>query len=105
MLTAVYGGADTGRLLCDHPAVGTVSFTGSTAAGREAARRCADGLKPVSLELGGKSRRRVRLRWARNRSTIHRLGSTTKPRMSSLRLTIARTRARAVRQWVTRLPV
>ncbi|MCJ0871864.1 aldehyde dehydrogenase [Streptomyces sp. AP-93] len=55
VLTAVYGGADTGRRLCDHPAVGMVSFTGSTAAGREVARRCADGLKPVSLELGGKS--------------------------------------------------
>ena len=55
VLTAVHGGADTGRLLCDHPAVGMVSFTGSTAAGREVARRCADGLKPVSLELGGKS--------------------------------------------------
>ncbi|MFF5019629.1 aldehyde dehydrogenase family protein [Streptomyces sp. NPDC001165] len=55
VLTAVYGGADTGRLLCDHPAVGMVSFTGSTAAGREVARRCAEGLKPVSLELGGKS--------------------------------------------------
>lgn len=55
VLTAVYGGAGTGRLLCDHPAVGMVSFTGSTAAGREVARRCADGLKPVSLELGGKS--------------------------------------------------
>ncbi|TNY36114.1 aldehyde dehydrogenase family protein [Thermomonospora catenispora] len=55
VLTAVYGGAGTGRLLCDHPAVGMVSFTGSTAAGREVARRCADGVKPVSLELGGKS--------------------------------------------------
>ncbi|MGW0121060.1 aldehyde dehydrogenase family protein [Streptomyces sp. NPDC003327] len=55
VLTAVYGGAGTGRLLCDHPAVGMVSFTGSTAAGRDVARRCADGLKPVSLELGGKS--------------------------------------------------
>ncbi|MFJ7159139.1 aldehyde dehydrogenase family protein [Streptomyces sp. NPDC101118] len=55
VLTAVYGGADTGRLLCDHPDVGMVSFTGSTAAGRDVARRCADGLKPVSLELGGKS--------------------------------------------------
>ncbi|MEU9078615.1 aldehyde dehydrogenase family protein [Kitasatospora sp. NPDC048538] len=55
VLGAVYGGADTGRQLCDHPAVGMVSFTGSTAAGREVARRCADGLKPVTLELGGKS--------------------------------------------------
>ncbi|MEU9210240.1 aldehyde dehydrogenase family protein [Streptomyces sp. NPDC048415] len=55
VLTAVYGGAETGRLLCDHPAVGMISFTGSTTAGREVARRCADGLKPVSLELGGKS--------------------------------------------------
>ncbi|MFI9808945.1 aldehyde dehydrogenase family protein [Streptomyces sp. NPDC052301] len=55
VLTAVHGGAEPGRLLCDHPAVGMVSFTGSTAAGREVARRCADGLKPVSLELGGKS--------------------------------------------------
>ncbi|THA70068.1 aldehyde dehydrogenase [Streptomyces sp. A0958] len=55
VLTAVYGGAGTGRQLCDHPAVGMVSFTGSTAAGREVARRCADGLKPVSLELGGKN--------------------------------------------------
>ncbi|MET9856948.1 aldehyde dehydrogenase family protein [Streptomyces sp. NPDC006450] len=55
VLTAVYGGADTGRLLCDHPDIGMVSFTGSTAAGRDVARRCADGLKPVSLELGGKS--------------------------------------------------
>ncbi|MEU6406756.1 aldehyde dehydrogenase family protein [Streptomyces sp. NPDC046985] len=55
VLTAVYGGAGAGRLLCEHPAVGMVSFTGSTAAGREVARRCADGLKPVSLELGGKS--------------------------------------------------
>ena len=55
VLTAVYGGAGTGRLLCEHPAVGMVSFTGSTTAGREVARRCADGLRPVSLELGGKS--------------------------------------------------
>ncbi|MET9896557.1 aldehyde dehydrogenase family protein [Streptomyces sp. NPDC006465] len=55
VLTAVHGGARTGRLLCEHADVAMVSFTGSTAAGREVARRCADGLKPVSLELGGKS--------------------------------------------------
>ena len=34
----------------------------------------------------------VRIRWAKRRSTIHRLGSTTNPFWSSLRLTIARTR-------------
>ncbi|MFC9117616.1 aldehyde dehydrogenase family protein [Streptomyces sp. NPDC057092] len=55
VLTAVYGGASTGAALCGRPGVGMVSFTGSTAAGREVARRCADGLKPVLLELGGKS--------------------------------------------------
>lgn len=52
-----------------------------------------------------RTRRRVRIRWAKNRSTIHRLGSTTNPRMSSLGLTIARTRANAARQCSTRLPV
>ncbi|WP_159672928.1 aldehyde dehydrogenase family protein [Streptomyces mexicanus] len=55
VLTAVYGGAATGRLLGAQPAVGMVSFPGSTAAGREVARRCAARLKPVCLELGGKS--------------------------------------------------
>ncbi|WKV70062.1 hypothetical protein AW27_000155 [Streptomyces sp. PCS3-D2] len=44
-----------------------------------------------------RTRRRLRIRWAKSRSTIHRLGSTTKPRVSSLRLTIARTRANAAR--------
>lgn len=52
-----------------------------------------------------RARRRVRIRWAKNRSTIHRLGRTTKPRMSSLRLTIARTSASPARQCSTRLPV
>jgi hypothetical protein len=33
----------------------------------------------------------------KRRSKIHHLGSTTKPRMSSLRLTIARTRASVTR--------
>jgi acyl-CoA reductase-like NAD-dependent aldehyde dehydrogenase len=35
--------------------VDKVSFTGSTAAGRQVAVACAQGLKQVSLELGGKS--------------------------------------------------
>ncbi|MFD9794358.1 aldehyde dehydrogenase family protein [Streptomyces sp. NPDC059070] len=55
VLGAVYGGAAAGRLLCALPGVAAVSFTGSTAAGREVAAHCAPGLKRVSLELGGKN--------------------------------------------------
>ncbi|WP_369229623.1 aldehyde dehydrogenase [Streptomyces sp. R21] len=55
VLGAAYGGARTGRRLCGDPRVGMVSFTGSTAAGREVAKMCADGVKRVALELGGKS--------------------------------------------------
>ncbi len=55
VLGAVYGGGDVGQRLCDLPEVAAVSFTGSTAAGREVARRCAGGVKRVSLELGGKN--------------------------------------------------
>ena len=41
--------------MIDHPAVRRVNFTGSTAVGKIIARRCADNLKPVLLELGGKA--------------------------------------------------
>jgi len=41
--------------LIDHPAVRRVNFTGSTAVGRIVARRAAEHLKPVLLELGGKA--------------------------------------------------
>jgi len=41
--------------MIDHPAVRRVNFTGSTAVGRIIARRCAEHLKPVLLELGGKA--------------------------------------------------
>ncbi len=41
--------------MIDHPAVRRVNFTGSTHVGRIIARRCADHLKPVLLELGGKA--------------------------------------------------
>ena len=37
-----------------HEAVDFVQFTGSTATGRRVAMRCAELLKPISLELGGK---------------------------------------------------
>jgi acyl-CoA reductase-like NAD-dependent aldehyde dehydrogenase len=41
--------------LIDHPAVRRINFTGSTEVGRIVARRAAEQLKPVLLELGGKA--------------------------------------------------
>ncbi|MFI1462350.1 aldehyde dehydrogenase [Nocardia carnea] len=49
------GDRDTGRYLVVQPDIDKVSFTGSTAAGREVAAACGAALKRVSLELGGKS--------------------------------------------------
>ena len=39
--------------LCRHPLVKKVTFTGSTRVGKLVARLCSDGLKKVTLELGG----------------------------------------------------
>ena len=47
-------GAVVGALI-DHPAVRRINFTGSTAVGRIIAKRAAEHLKPVLLELGGKA--------------------------------------------------
>lgn len=50
--------ADAGEVvgaLIDHPAVKRINFTGSTAVGRIIAKRAAEHLKPVLLELGGKA--------------------------------------------------
>ena len=44
-----------GAHLVSHPGVDKVAFTGSTAAGRLIARTCGELLRPVTLELGGKS--------------------------------------------------
>jgi acyl-CoA reductase-like NAD-dependent aldehyde dehydrogenase len=41
--------------LIDHPAVRRINFTGSTAVGKIVAKRAAEHLKPVLLELGGKA--------------------------------------------------
>ena len=41
--------------LIDHPAVRRINFTGSTPVGRIIAKRAAEHLKPVLLELGGKA--------------------------------------------------
>lgn len=39
--------------LCKHPLVRKVTFTGSTAVGQIVAKHCSQGLKKVTLELGG----------------------------------------------------
>lgn len=48
------GGA-AGNALARHPLVRKISFTGSTEVGAEVMRIAADGIKRVTLELGGKS--------------------------------------------------
>ncbi len=48
-------GAVTGEALIRHPEVDLISFTGGTATGRTVMAAAGAGLKPCSLELGGKS--------------------------------------------------
>ncbi|WP_018763298.1 aldehyde dehydrogenase family protein [Arthrobacter sp. 135MFCol5.1] len=48
-------GRAVGDALSRHPEVDMISFTGSTAAGRQVGAAAADTVKRVSLELGGKS--------------------------------------------------
>ncbi|QDY75617.1 aldehyde dehydrogenase [Streptomyces qinzhouensis] len=55
VVNIVPGGRDAGAHLVAHPAVDKVAFTGSTAAGRAIAETCGRLLRPVTLELGGKS--------------------------------------------------
>ncbi len=51
----VTGGAATGAALVGHRGVDKVSFTGSTHSGKAVATTCAQSLKPLIAELGGKS--------------------------------------------------
>ncbi|MFM8599709.1 MAG: aldehyde dehydrogenase [Mycobacterium sp.] len=55
VLNIVPGGITAGAHLVSHPGVDKVSFTGSTAAGRIIGEVCGRLLRPVTLELGGKS--------------------------------------------------
>ncbi|NSZ60066.1 aldehyde dehydrogenase (plasmid) [Agrobacterium tumefaciens] len=48
-------GPDVVNILIDHPAVLRINFTGSTPVGKAVAKRAAEHLKPVLLELGGKA--------------------------------------------------
>lgn len=55
VLSVVPGGRELGAYLVAHSGVDKVAFTGSTAAGRSIAEVCGRLLRPVTLELGGKS--------------------------------------------------
>ncbi|MFF4057932.1 aldehyde dehydrogenase family protein [Streptomyces sp. NPDC001668] len=48
-------GPVAGTALVEHPGVAKIVFTGSTRTGRDVMERCARQIKPVTLELGGKS--------------------------------------------------
>jgi betaine-aldehyde dehydrogenase len=48
-------GAVIGEALAQHPGVDMISFTGSTSAGRRVSELASQSVKPVALELGGKS--------------------------------------------------
>ncbi|HWD05770.1 MAG TPA: aldehyde dehydrogenase [Amycolatopsis sp.] len=55
VLSFVPAGREVGAYLVSHPGVDKVAFTGSTAAGRAIGEACGRLLRPVTLELGGKS--------------------------------------------------
>jgi acyl-CoA reductase-like NAD-dependent aldehyde dehydrogenase len=48
-------GSVVGQRFVEHPDVGKIVFTGSTEVGRQIMAGCAARIKPVTLELGGKS--------------------------------------------------
>ncbi|WP_204331389.1 aldehyde dehydrogenase family protein [Geodermatophilus sabuli] len=53
VINVVSGGDHLGAWMTSHPAVGKVSFTGSVATGKKVMASAADGLKRLTLELGG----------------------------------------------------
>jgi len=54
-LNIVQGGASVGEMFCTHQDISKVSFTGSVGTGAKIMAACAPQIKPVTLELGGKS--------------------------------------------------
>ena len=55
VLSILPAGREVGEYLVTHPQVDKVTFTGSTAAGMKIGAVCGGLLRPVTLELGGKS--------------------------------------------------
>jgi len=55
VVNLVTGAGEVGDHLVRHPLTAKVAFTGSTGVGRRIAAACGERLRPVTLELGGKS--------------------------------------------------
>ncbi|UGQ10281.1 aldehyde dehydrogenase [Yinghuangia sp. ASG 101] len=55
VINIVAADREVSEKLVVHPGIDKVSFTGSTAAGRRIGSLCGERLRPVTLELGGKS--------------------------------------------------
>ena len=56
VLNILHGeGKEIGHLICTHPKVKAISFTGGTITGQHIAKSTAQDLKKLSLELGGKN--------------------------------------------------
>jgi phenylacetaldehyde dehydrogenase len=55
VVNIVIGGPEVGGALVRHPGVDKIAFTGQTNTGKEIMRASIDGLKRVTLELGGKN--------------------------------------------------
>jgi betaine-aldehyde dehydrogenase len=55
VISIVTADRDESRYLVEHPEVDKVVFTGSTMGGRQVMASCAQGVKRMTLELGGKS--------------------------------------------------
>jgi acyl-CoA reductase-like NAD-dependent aldehyde dehydrogenase len=53
VLNVLAGGNDLGQWITEHPAIGKISFTGSTATGKRVMQSAAVNLKRLTLELGG----------------------------------------------------
>ncbi|HSU70603.1 MAG TPA: aldehyde dehydrogenase family protein [Micrococcaceae bacterium] len=53
LLSVVCGGREVGARLAEHPAVGKIMFTGSTATGKAIIKSSAGTIKRLTLELGG----------------------------------------------------
>ncbi len=54
VLQTVYGYSEIGAAIVDNPKIDMICFTGSVEIGRKIGIACAEKLKPVVLELGGK---------------------------------------------------